>query len=116
MKILAAEMIAVSWPLPSGTLLMPRWMSSATDAPYLGEACITYLLSRKPAEGVVPKLGGSIPLLAYLSLAFYTIMGILTFKLSMREVRLLLPKRQDEAAPPTSTEVPLPSRLADPSL
>ncbi|MBZ0121797.1 MAG: hypothetical protein K8H88_32690, partial [Sandaracinaceae bacterium] len=37
---LSSEMIATSWPLPDGTLLGPRAVSHAADAPYLGEAAI----------------------------------------------------------------------------
>ncbi|MHC5033596.1 MAG: hypothetical protein ACYTFZ_00970 [Planctomycetota bacterium] len=46
---LGAQMVAASWPLPDGTLLFPRWLSNATDAPYLGEAAVLFLLTRTPS-------------------------------------------------------------------
>lgn len=88
---LAAELIAASWPLPNGTLLIPRALSSATDAPYLGEACILYNLTRQPANHVSIKTGSSIPLFAYACLTFYLVMGILTVQLSLRELQQLHP-------------------------
>lgn len=48
---LESEMSASSWILPDGTMLLPRMVSHAADAPYLGEAALTYFLSVQPAEG-----------------------------------------------------------------
>jgi hypothetical protein len=69
---LAAEMLVTSWPLPNGTRLLPRLLSNAADAPYLGEAGILFNLTRLPAEGVPVKTGGSIPrfVLIFLALQF----------------------------------------------
>jgi hypothetical protein len=58
---LTAEMLVTAWPLPNGTRLLPRLLSNAADAPYLGEAGILFNLTRLPAEGVAVKTGGSIP-------------------------------------------------------
>jgi hypothetical protein len=49
---LESEMSASSWTLPDGTMLLPRMVSHAADAPYLGEAALTYFLTVQPAEGV----------------------------------------------------------------
>jgi hypothetical protein len=57
----AAEMLAFSWPLPDGTLLLPRILSNATDAPYVGEASILFNLTRQPLPGVPVVMGGSLP-------------------------------------------------------
>jgi len=69
---LAAEMLVTSWPLPDGTRLIPRMLSNATDAPYLGEAGILFNLTRLPPEGVAVKTGGSLPgfVLIFLALQF----------------------------------------------
>jgi hypothetical protein len=48
---LASQLVATSWPLPGGTLIAPRAVSHAADAPYLGEAAILYFLTVPPAEG-----------------------------------------------------------------
>jgi hypothetical protein len=47
---LAAEGLAMSWPLPDGTLLVPRLLSSISDAPYLGEAATLFALTRRALE------------------------------------------------------------------
>ncbi len=44
------QMIAVSWPLPDGSLLLPRAVSDASDAPYIGEAAILANLTQPHAE------------------------------------------------------------------
>ena len=58
---LTVEMLAASWPLPNGTLLFPRLLSNAADAPYLGEAGILFNLTRLPAAGIPIRTGGSLP-------------------------------------------------------
>lgn len=68
---LSAEMIAMSWPLPNGTLLGPRTVSHAADAPYLGESAIMYFLTVQPARGARLVRGGTTPVLVYAMLALY---------------------------------------------
>jgi hypothetical protein len=65
---LSSELAAASWTLPSGTLFLPRAVSHAADAPYLGEAAIMYFLSVQPSPGapLVPSRG--IPALAWIGL------------------------------------------------
>lgn len=46
---LAAQALVASWPLPNGTLLVPRALSNVSDAPYLGEAATLFALTRVPA-------------------------------------------------------------------
>src|SRR6185295_6209368 len=66
---LTTEMFVTCWPLSDGTLLVPRLLSNATDAPYLGEAAILYILTRLPEENAVIKPGGSIPRFTLIVLA-----------------------------------------------
>ena len=49
---LTAEMLASSWTLPTGVLLVPRTLSDGADAPYLGEAGILFCLTRQPIAGI----------------------------------------------------------------
>ena len=72
---LAAELIAVSWPLPNGTLVIPRMLSNMSDAPYLGEAGMLLTLTRMPVAGVEIKIGGKIPVFVYCALAVYLLVG-----------------------------------------
>jgi hypothetical protein len=74
---LAAQTIVFSWPLPDGTLLMPRVLSNAAHAPHLGEACILYTLTRRTAPGMIRRTGGSLPPLAGVGVALYFILGAL---------------------------------------
>lgn len=74
---LAAEAIVLSWPLPNGTLAMPRFLSNMAHAPYLGEAAVLFTLTRKPAKGVEMITGGRLPLFTYLVLAAYLTAGII---------------------------------------
>jgi hypothetical protein len=68
---LVTEMSAASWPLPNGTLLFPRALSHAADAPYLGESAILYFLTVQPAPGVPVVEGGHLSGLVYFALAVY---------------------------------------------
>ena len=68
---LAAELIATSMPLPDGTMLIPRFLSNTTDAPYLGEAGILFSLTRTPAEGFGITNSGKLPLFIYIVLFLY---------------------------------------------
>jgi hypothetical protein len=54
---LSAQILAACWPLPDGTLLGPRILSSAVDAPYLGEAAILSFLTQQPVEGMTITTG-----------------------------------------------------------
>jgi hypothetical protein len=73
---LTAEMYAASMPLPNGTLLLPRLLSNATDAPYLGEASILYVLTRMPAADVTVTTGGSLPGLAIFLVALQFVLAV----------------------------------------
>jgi hypothetical protein len=76
---LTAEMLVSSWPLPNGTLLMPRILSDSIDAPYVGEAGILYCLTRPIPPGTVPADGIMTPfvwlvLLGYFGLSIFLLL------------------------------------------
>lgn len=73
---LAAQVLAVCWPLPNGRLLGPRILSNGAHAPYLGEANMLYLLTQQPAPGQAIRTGGRIPPLVYGLFVFYFGLGI----------------------------------------
>ncbi|MFZ4397316.1 MAG: DUF6688 family protein [Kiritimatiellia bacterium] len=70
---LAAQVITASWPLPNGTLLGCRILSSVggSHAPYLGETALLFHLTQNPIAGVSVTRGGHLPLLVWIGLAFY---------------------------------------------
>ena len=74
---LTAEMLVTSWPLPTGTQWLPRFLSDAADAPYLGESGILFNLTRLPGEGVPITTGGALPKFVLLFLAGQVTAGLL---------------------------------------
>jgi hypothetical protein len=84
---LAAEMITVSWIMPNGRMLWPALLSNFVDAPFLGEQCILYTLSRTPIAGVEITTGGRLPLIVLVILAAYLLSAALLITLSIRAGR-----------------------------
>lgn len=72
---LAAEAIAGSWPLPDGTLLLPRMLSNMSDAPYLGEAAMIFALSRKTIEKNIVTANGKTPWIVYVEIILFLCLG-----------------------------------------
>ncbi|MBN1515738.1 hypothetical protein JXA32_04125 [Candidatus Sumerlaeota bacterium] len=89
---LICEVIAFSWPLPDGTLAIPRFLSNSVEAPYLGEAAILYNLTRSPAPGLSSKTGGHIPPICYAMLAVYFLPGLLLLASAVRKFRSISSK------------------------
>lgn len=86
---LASEMVATSWPLPDGTHLFPRMISSAADAPLLGEVAISYFLAVPPAPGATIVRGGALSGLVWISLAIYFGVSLLVFLVVALRLRTL---------------------------
>jgi len=84
---LATQVIAATWPLPDGSLLGPRILSSREHAPYLGEACMLFFLTRRPHPGVKIVTGGYKPACVYLGLLFYFGTGALILFAAFRSVK-----------------------------
>jgi hypothetical protein len=84
---LTAEMYAVSCPLPDGTLLVPRLLSNATDAPFLGEAAILFNLTRLPAAGFSVQTGGSLPAFTWIILVLQSVAGLVVVGSSVLAIR-----------------------------
>lgn len=85
---LAAQMITLSWPMPNGRMVFPAMLSNVTDAPFLGEQCILYTLSRTVQPGVPITAGGRLPGIVPLIIALYLLCAVLLVALSMRAARL----------------------------
>lgn len=96
---LETEMSAASWTLPDGTLFLPRLVSHAADAPYLGEAALQYFLTVQPIEGavVVPATEGP-PGLVYFGLFVYFGVPLAALLAVVREMLGL--RRRDPVGPP----------------
>jgi hypothetical protein len=84
---LSAEAIAVSWPLPDGTLLGPRLLSDPSDAPYTGEAVLLFNLTRRPVVESGVGARGRLPAIVYLVILIYTSAGILCIWTAVRSAK-----------------------------
>lgn len=73
---LSIEVLLTSWPLPNGTLFVPRFLSNATHAPYLGESALLYALTRMPVGDVEITKPGKLPAFVYIVLCMYLAGGI----------------------------------------
>ena len=96
---LGTQVIAATWPLPDGSLLGPRILSSQGHAPYLGEACMLFFLAQRPHPGVEITTGGHKPACVYLGLLFYLGTGTLILFAAFRSVRKWRRNREIAAAP-----------------
>jgi hypothetical protein len=83
---LSLETLAFSWPLPDGTLLLPRILSDFSDAPYVGEASILYSLTRRPLPGVEVKKGGNVPLIVWVVMALILTRAFFLFRSGIRGI------------------------------
>jgi len=91
-EAIALQMVALSWPLPNGRLLLPRLLSDASDAPLLGEAAIVYNLSQPAAPGFTaePVKERRVPWIVWLMLVVLLGMGGAALLLGGRRVRRAL--------------------------
>ena len=95
---LTAELYAASWPLPDRTLLLPRLLSNAADAPFLGEAGILFVLTRQPARDFSIKTGGSIPRVVFIGLAVQLLIGFGLLAQSLLSLKRWLRNREKMVA------------------
>ncbi|MCP4419836.1 MAG: hypothetical protein GY805_24755 [Chloroflexi bacterium] len=84
---LAAEAVVASWPLPNGTLLMPRLLSNLSEAPYLGESALLFNITRQPniKNGLVAE-NKNLPVFVYIGLVSYAILGIGLIRISILSI------------------------------
>jgi hypothetical protein len=73
---LTTEAIVLSWLLPDGTLVWPRFLSNGIHAPYLGEASLLFSLTRIPSKNLEITMSNQMPTFVYLILAAYMGTGI----------------------------------------
>jgi len=84
---LAAQAMVGSWPLPNGTLLVPRLLSNLSDAPYLGEAALLFSLTRRPVY--LPEVAeqGELPLFVCVGIVLFICLGTYEVLATIRRVR-----------------------------
>jgi len=84
---LAAEAIVGSWPLPDGTLVVPRMLSNISDAPYLGEAAMLFTFTRKSINPEIIVENIKLPWIVYLGIMFLVILGTYEIIATIYKVR-----------------------------
>lgn len=92
---LAAEMLTMAWEMPNGSLAVPRLLSNFSDAPYLGEAGILWVLTMQPEKGFQIKTAGSAPTFVYLAIFIPLLLGIFWVVDSLYRFKLA---RKDDAS------------------
>jgi hypothetical protein len=83
---LAAEGLAASWPLPDGTLLVPRILSNVADAPYLGEAATLFALTRRSLEPLQGTSAIRLPAVVCVGIAMLLAIGTYEIIASLRKL------------------------------
>ncbi len=91
---MSAEALVSSWPLASGTLLGPRILSNAADAPFLGEACMLFILTTQPYDKIPILKGGHIPGYFYVIFSAYFIAALWLGIPVLRDFRYLMQGRK----------------------
>jgi hypothetical protein len=84
---LGTQALIASWPLPNGTLLMPRALSSISDAPYLGEAAMIFALSRRPVAQAQDRGKPRLPAIVYFGVLSMLALGLYGVVDSVRKLR-----------------------------
>jgi hypothetical protein len=80
---LGAEGLVAAWPLPDGTLLVPRLLSNFSDAPYLGEVATLFALTRRAVLGARGTGPASLPGIVYLGVGGLLLLGFGEITLSL---------------------------------
>jgi len=83
---LTAEGLVASWPLPDGTLLVPRILSNISDAPYLGEAAALFALTCRSLEPLREGSSTHLPAAVYVGIAVLLAFGAYEIIASLRKL------------------------------
>jgi hypothetical protein len=101
--VLSIEAIALSWPVPGGRLLIPRLVSNAADAPYLGEAALLFQFSAQPMSQPIfmPARyhAGALPAIVFVCLGLYLGLGVVLLRLAYKVLRPRMRTRENRAGP-----------------
>jgi len=87
---LSTQAIATAWPLPNGSLLVPRLLSNLSDAPYIGETALLFTFSRLAIDQKnIVSSQSSLPGLVYTLLLLYFLLGSLFILAVYKKVSLI---------------------------
>jgi hypothetical protein len=91
---LSVEALALSCPLPGGRMLIPRLVSNAADAPYLGEAALLFQFSAQPLVAPARHHAGALPAIVFVCLGLYLTGGLALLR---RAYTVLRPRQRSRA-------------------
>lgn len=101
---LNVEALVAAWPLPNGTLLIPRLLSNLSDAPYVGEAALLFSMTRMPVGQAETEKSASVPLVVYATLLLYGAIGALLLLKAFRNIVQLRRSKTSDFANSTNTQ------------
>lgn len=102
---LSLEMIALSWSLPGGRLVLPRLASDSQSAPFLGEVAVLFQLTQQPVGSqTLRHHAGSVPMIVLFCLAFYLGGGLI---LVWGAIKIVRPHRRSGQKTGMSSSPPL---------
>jgi hypothetical protein len=104
---LAAQALVASWPLPDGTLLVPRVLSNVSDAPCLGEVATLFAFTRRAATPLQGDLKEGPPARVYLGMSLFLALGLYEIAAAWR-------KRPASPARPNLPRTEAPAERAPP--
>ena len=81
---LASQALVSSWPLPNGTMLLPRLLSNRSEAPLLGETALLFNFTRTQWVESALEQPSTLPGLVYFLLVVYVLLGIAPFYFLLR--------------------------------
>jgi len=102
---LAAQAIVAAWPLPDGTLLVPRILSNISDAPYLGETALLFALTRKPIEATTLIDRGKLPWSVYAGVLLGICLGTYEVLATILKTRRWYRRKADLRVPAAAVQV-----------
>lgn len=96
---LAAEAIVLSWPLPDGTLFLPRLLSNASDAPYIGECSILFNMAQPVVQGFEITNASDLPGIIYWILPMYLFIPLVLILSSLGRLKMWCKNRNNIKLP-----------------
>ncbi len=102
---LAVEAIILSWPLPDGTLLLPRLLSNASDAPYVGECSILFNIAQPTEQGIEITEATDLPGIVYWVLPLHLLVPLILITSSIGKLKRWWKNRKSAQLPYADLQV-----------
>ena len=104
---LAVEAIVLSWPLPDGTLLLPRLLSDMFDAPYIGECSILFNMAQPTEKGFEITKASDLPGMIYWVLPLHLLVPLVLIASSISKLKRWWKDRKNVMLPHADFQIVL---------